>query len=88
VQTYAVRQGFQALVGDRGISFARCRRFWAVAIVDDFSRECLALVADTSLSGLRVTRELTAITFVEVSSTEEISLSVEARQPSMSKLGV
>jgi putative transposase len=32
-----------------------------LAIVDDFSRECLALVADTSLSGLRVTRELTAI---------------------------
>jgi CO/xanthine dehydrogenase Mo-binding subunit len=30
-----------------------------LAIVDDFSRECLALVAATSLSGLRVTRELT-----------------------------
>ncbi|SFD81875.1 Integrase core domain-containing protein [Tritonibacter multivorans] len=29
--------------------------------MDDFSRECLALVADTSLSGQRVTRELTAI---------------------------
>ena len=26
-----------------------------------FSRECLALVADTSLSGLRVTRELDAL---------------------------
>lgn len=34
------------------------RRFRVLAIVDDFSRECLALVADTSLSGLRVTREL------------------------------
>ena len=32
-----------------------------LAIVDGFSRECLALVADTSLSGRRVTRELTAI---------------------------
>lgn len=29
-----------------------------LGIVDDFSRECLALVADTSLSGARVTREL------------------------------
>ena len=27
-------------------------------MVDDFSRECLALVVDTSLSGLRVSREL------------------------------
>ena len=32
-----------------------------LSFVDDFSRECLALVADTSLSGLRVNRELTAI---------------------------
>ena len=29
--------------------------------MDDFSRECLALVADTSLCGLRAMRELTAI---------------------------
>ena len=29
-----------------------------LAIVDDYTRECLALVADTSLSGLRVAREL------------------------------
>lgn len=36
-------------------------RFRVLAIVDDFSRECLGLVADTSLSGLRVTRELTAL---------------------------
>ena len=38
-----------------------CSVLGALAIVDDFSRECLALVVDTSLSGLRVTRELTAI---------------------------
>ena len=37
------------------------RRFRILAIVDDFTRECLALVADTSLSGLRVGRELDAI---------------------------
>ena len=30
-------------------------------VVDDFTRECLCLVADTSLSGRRVARELTAI---------------------------
>lgn len=30
-------------------------------MVDDFSRECLCAVADTSLSGLRVARELDAV---------------------------
>ena len=39
-------------------AFTDGRRFRVLAVVDDFSRECLALVADTSLSGLRVTREL------------------------------
>ncbi len=34
------------------------RRFRILCVVDDFSRECLALVADTSLSGTRVSREL------------------------------
>jgi putative transposase len=37
------------------------RRFRILAIVDDFSRECLCLVADTSLSGKRVARELDAV---------------------------
>jgi len=37
------------------------RRFRILAIVDDFTRECLALVANTSLSGLRVGRALDAI---------------------------
>ncbi len=37
-------------------------RFRILAAVDDFPRECLALVTDTSLSGLRVGRELDAIT--------------------------
>jgi putative transposase len=36
------------------------RRFRILAIVDDFTRECLVLVADTSLSGLRIGRELDA----------------------------
>jgi putative transposase len=34
------------------------RRFRILAIVDDCTRECLALVADTSISGRRVAREL------------------------------
>ncbi len=37
------------------------RRFRVLCVVDDFTRECLALVADTSLSGARVARELDAI---------------------------
>ena len=42
-------------------AFVCGRRFRILAVVDDFSRECLALVADTSLSGARVARELTAL---------------------------
>jgi len=38
------------------------RRFRILCIVDDFSRECLATVVDTSLSGARVVRELDRIT--------------------------
>ena len=37
------------------------RRFRVLAVVDDFTRECLALVADTSLSGARVARELDVV---------------------------
>lgn len=42
-------------------AFTDGRRFRVLAVIDDYSRECLALVADTSLSGQRVTRELDAI---------------------------
>jgi len=38
-----------------------CRRFRVLTVVDDCTRECLALVADTSLSGQRVARELEAL---------------------------
>src|SRR5437867_13006643 len=34
------------------------RRFRILTVVDNCTRECLALVADTSLSGVRVAREL------------------------------
>ena len=37
------------------------RRFRVLAVVDDFTRECLILIADTSLSGARVVRELDAL---------------------------
>jgi len=37
------------------------RRFRVLVVVDDFTRECLALVVDTSISGQRVARELDAI---------------------------
>lgn len=34
------------------------RRFRVLVVVDDFTRECLTLLVDTSLSGARVAREL------------------------------
>lgn len=37
------------------------RRFRILNVVDDVTRECLASEADTSISGLRVARELTAL---------------------------
>jgi putative transposase len=37
------------------------RRQRILAVVDDYTRECLALVADTSMSGIRVVRELDKI---------------------------
>ncbi|GAA4496238.1 hypothetical protein GCM10023158_17210 [Gluconacetobacter tumulicola] len=37
------------------------RRFRVLTVVDDYTRECLALVADTSLSGERLGRELDRI---------------------------
>ena len=42
-------------------TFTDRRRFRVLAVVDDYTRECLALIADTSLSGLRFVRELDAI---------------------------
>jgi putative transposase len=38
------------------------RRFRILCVVDDFSRECLACVVDTSLPGVRVVRELERLT--------------------------
>lgn len=63
------------------------RRFRILAIVDDFTRECLALVADTSLSGQRVGRELDTLiwrrarpqTIVSDNGTELTSMAVLRR---------
>ncbi|RKD52374.1 integrase-like protein [Rhizobium sp. WW_1] len=41
--------------------FACGRRFYVLNIVDDVTRECLAAIPDTSISGRRVTRELTTL---------------------------
>jgi putative transposase len=41
--------------------FACGRRFRILNIVDDVTRECLAAIPDTSISGRRVVRELTAL---------------------------
>jgi len=41
-------------------AFTDGRRFRILAVLDDGTRECLALVPDISLSGVRVTRELDA----------------------------
>lgn len=37
------------------------RRFRILCVIDDFSRECLALIVDNSISSQRVARELDAI---------------------------
>ena len=41
--------------------FAQGRRFRILNIVDDVTRECLAAIPDTSISGKRVARELTML---------------------------
>ena len=42
-------------------AFMDGRRFRVLSIVDNFTRECVGLVADTPLFGLRAIRELSAI---------------------------
>ena len=42
-------------------TFGASRKFRILAVIDDCSRENLPLIADTSLSGARVARELTAM---------------------------
>ena len=42
-------------------SFGAGRKFRILAVIDDCTRKCLCLLADTSLSGARVARELSAL---------------------------
>ncbi len=42
-------------------SFMEGRRFRMLCVVDDYSRECLALIADTSIGGHRLARELSTV---------------------------
>ena len=42
-------------------AFTDGRRFRVLAVVDDFTRECLCLLPDTSLSGARLSRELDSL---------------------------
>lgn len=39
-------------------SLANCRRFRCINIIDLYTRECLRIVVDTSINGLRVTKTL------------------------------
>jgi putative transposase len=41
--------------------FANGKHFRVLNVVDDVTRECLAAILDTSISGRRVARELTAL---------------------------
>jgi putative transposase len=59
----AKRAGNASPLGDALLDFVADtldsgRHLRILVIVDDFTRECLALVVDTSLSGMRVAREL------------------------------
>lgn len=58
------------------------RRFRMLGIVDDCTRECLALVADTSLSGRRVARELDRL-LAERGRPKMISATMAASSPPM-----
>jgi putative transposase len=55
-------------------AFTDGHRFRVLAVVDDFTRECLTLVPDTSISGARVARELDAV--VSDNDTELTSMAI------------
>ena len=62
-------------------AFACGRRFRIFAVVDDYSRECVRLIADTSISGARVGRELDAGVFERMARPHTIFTSLaHARQ--------
>lgn len=59
---------------------AEGRRFRIMTVVDDCTRECLALIADTSLSGARVARELATLFDTRVKPATVVSDNVLCRE--------
>jgi transposase InsO family protein len=57
------------------------RRFQVLVIVDDFTRECLALGVDTSISGRRVARELDVIVAARSKPTKDVMRKEGAGKP-------
>ncbi|MGY4473637.1 transposase InsO family protein [Bradyrhizobium sp. USDA 3364] len=57
----AFDRGHNTLTEIQRIRLAHGRRFRILNIVDDVTKECLGAIPDTSISGRRVARELTAI---------------------------
>jgi len=57
------------------------RRFRIMTVVDDCTRECLALIADTSLSGARGARELATLLNTRGKPATVVSDNVLAREP-------
>ena len=62
------------------------RRFRILNIVDDVTRECLAAIPDTSISGRRVARELTAL--IECKRYEKGTALVAAYSPRLKRIGI
>ncbi len=63
-------------------AFACGRRFRILCVVDDFMRECQALMGDMSLSGAGVARELDGLVVVRGKSAANLSASQCAMAPS------
>lgn len=64
--------------------FAHGRRLRVLGVIDDFTAECLALVADTSLSGVRVARELDAV----IASRKRPAMIVSDNGPELTSLAI
>jgi hypothetical protein len=66
--------------------FASGRRFRILNVVDGVTRECLAAIPDTSISGRRVARELTGIAAGRMFSGR--SWALQARLPGVRSIDV
>src|SRR6185369_17211015 len=59
------------------------RRLRILIVLDDCTRECPALVADTSISGVRVARELDRISSLSVAGRRRLSATMAPSSPAM-----